>query len=351
MENPYQAYVVTGAAGFLGSQMVWHLLKKGKGVIATDIKEPWWLEQYNQKYQGALKFETADLMDKTSLERVLKNTRYLFHFAAIFNHSADPELLMKVNATGTENVFTIALQNGMERVIHMGSMSVYGHDQVAEEGAKYAITEQKKPNPADPYARSKQAGREIAASFNGRSGLEVAIVDPAGIFGPHSQYGNVEIIDILLKGAMLLPDGGKHKASMIHSQDVIGICDYLMHYSALPKGNDAQAISYLASDTTPAAAKELLEMLWQEIPRELQRPTIKAVTQKIPLKKWLVKPIAKITKQHQMMYGFGDHSASPEKILSLGYELQFPETQQTIREVMNWHKEEGLLAKKMKKKQ
>ena len=101
--------------------------------------------------------------------------------------------------------------------------------------------------------------------FNGERGLEVAIVDPAGIFGPYSYYGNAELIDMLLKGAMLLPAGGKHRASMVHSQDVIGMCDYLMHYPELPKGKDPQAISYLAADTTPLSGRELLEMIWQEI--------------------------------------------------------------------------------------
>ncbi len=349
-ENPQKLYAVTGAAGFLGSQMTWHLLKEGKGVLATDIREPWWLAQYHQKYGGALRFESANLTDRTTLENTFKNIRYLFHFAALFNHSADPELLMKVNAKGTGNIMSAALFSGVERIIHIGSMSVYGHNQVAEEGSSYAITEEKKPDPADPYARSKQASREIAASFNGRQGLEVAIVDPAGIFGPYSYYGNAELIDMLLKGAMLLPDGGKHKASMVHSQDVIGICDYLMHHPALPKGTDAQKISYLASDTTPLSGRELLEMLWQEIPENLQKHALKAITRHLPLKRWFVNPIAKISKQYQMMYGFGDHSASPEKILTLGYELRYPKTEQTVKDVMNWHKEEGLIAKRVKKK-
>lgn len=343
--DTYKAYVVTGAAGFLGSQMVWHLLREGKGVVVTDIKEPWWLESYQQRYSRALEFIPADLTDKKSLEKAVNGSRYLFHFGALFSHSAKPDLLMKINADGTENLFNAALTTSIERIIHIGSMSVYGHEHLAENGEKYAITEEKKPNPADPYARSKQKSREIAASFNGRGGLEVAIVDPAGIFGPYSFYGNAELIDMLLKGAMLLPDGGKHRASMVHSRDVIGICGYLMHYHELSSEQDPQKISYLASDTTPVTGKELLEMIWSEIPKELQKTTLKAITRKIPLKRWLVKPIARISRQYQMMYGFGDHSASPEKILSLGYELQFPETKQTITEVMDWHKKEGLMHK------
>lgn len=352
MKEYFSPSLVTGAAGFLGSQMVWHLLEKGEKVRATDVRSPAWLSEYLQRYgPEKLEFVEADLTDQNSLEKSLQGTRFIFHFAALFKHNAKPDLLMKVNAEGTENLFKAALKNSVtQRVIHVGSMSVYGHNQTAAAGEKYAITEQKKPDPADPYARSKQASREIAASYNGEKGLEVAIVDPAGIFGPYSYYGNAELIDMLLKGAMLLPDGGKHQASMVHSRDVVGICSYLMNYPELPKSKDAQEISYLASDTTPLSGKELLEMLWENLPPELQKPAMRSITQKVPLKRWMVKPIATVFKQHQMMYGFGDHSASPERIMNLGYEHLFPKTEQTVKDVMEWHKEEGLIAQRMKKK-
>lgn len=343
-----KAYAVTGAAGFLGSQMAQYLLKEGKGVIATDIQKPKWLTSCQLKYGEALKFILADLTDQKSLENMLREAKhppYLFHFGALFNHSADPDLLIKVNVDGTSNMLAAAVRNGVERIIHVGSMSVYGHDQVAEPRQEYAITEKKKPVPADPYAKSKQFSREVAAAYNGAQGMRVAIVDPAGIFGPGSFYGNAELIDMLLKGAMLLPEGGKHKASMVHSTDVIRMSDFLMHYHTLPSGDDPQDISYLAADTTPLTGKELMEMIWQEIPEELQKPVMKVITQKIPLRKWFVKPVAKLSKQYQMMYGFGDHTASPEKIMSLGFEHQYPTTQETVKDVMDWHKREGLIAK------
>ncbi|MDP3734679.1 MAG: NAD(P)-dependent oxidoreductase [Nanoarchaeota archaeon] len=346
-QNTYNAYAVTGAAGFLGSQMVSYLLNEGKEVIATDIKKPEWLETYQHRYSDALKFMKADLTDQESLEKALRGAKFLFHFGALFNHSADPHLLTKINIDGTSNVLAAAVRCDLERIIHIGSMSVYGHEQIAVAGEKYAITERKIPAPADPYATSKQASREIAAAYNNMNKMEVAIVDPAGIFGPGSFYGNAELIAMLLKGAMLLPDGGKHKASMIHSTDVIRMCDYVMHLptAKLSSEKDAQEISYLAADTTPATGKELLEMIWNEIPEEFQKQTLKAITQKIPLQKWFVKPVAKLSKQYQMMYGFGDHSASPEKIMNLGFKHQFPFTQQTVQDVMNWHKQKGFIAK------
>ncbi len=356
---PTPEHLVTGAAGFLGTQMTQYLLEQGKSVRATDMQEPKWLDVVKSRYgEKNFQFVKADLTDESSLDRAVEGIYYVDHFAALFRHDAKENLLMKINAEGTENLLAACVRQGIKAFVHVGSMSVYGHKQIAEGESNYAIDEQKKPDPADPYARSKQASREIAADFNGAKNMSVVIVDPAGIFGPGSFYGNAELIDMLLKGAMLLPDGGKHRASMIHSSDVIGICDFLMEkmklddYSKIKdaKSKDPQDISYLASDTTPLTGKELLEMIWQEIPEELQKPTLKSITQRIPLQKWFVKPIANISKQYQMMYGFGDHSASPEKILNLGYKLQFPETEQTVKDVMNWHKKEGLIAERIKKK-
>ncbi|MDP3698213.1 MAG: NAD(P)-dependent oxidoreductase [Nanoarchaeota archaeon] len=353
-------YLVTGAAGFLGTQMVQYLLEQGKSVRATDIQEPKWLDAVKHRYsEHDFQFVKADLTDESSLDHAVKGIDYVQHFGALFRHDAKENLLMKINAEGTTNLFAACIRHDVRAFLHVGSMSVYGHEQFAEKGEQFAITEQKRPNPSDPYARSKQESREIAAFCNGANNMTVNIVDPAGIFGPGSFYGNAELIDMLLKGAMLLPDGGKHKASMVHSRDVVGICYFLMENmksenylekNEKARSKDPQDISYLASDTTPLTGKELLEMIWQEIPEELQKPTLKTITQRIPLPRWLVNPIAKLTKQHQMMYGFGDHTASPEKIISLGYQLQFPKTEQTVKEVMNWHKEEGLIAKRMKKK-
>jgi len=352
-------YLVTGAAGFLGTQMAQYLLEQGKRVRATDILEPRWVDAVKHRFsENDFQFIKADLTNEESLDAAVNGVDYVQHFAALFRHDAKENLLMEINARGTENLLAACVRHDIKAFVHIGSMSVYGHEQSAEEGELFAITEQKQPNPADPYARSKQESREIAAYFNNANNMLVAIVDPAGIFGPGSFYGNAELIDMLLKGAMLLPDGGKHKASMVHSRDVIGICDFLMENmksenylekNEKARSKDPQDISYLASDTTPLTGKELLEMIWQEIPEELQKPTLKSITQKIPLQKWLVQPIAKISKQHQMMYGFGDHSASPEKILNLGYELEFPQTEQTVKDVMDWHKKEGLIAKRMKK--
>ncbi|HLC97861.1 MAG TPA: NAD(P)-dependent oxidoreductase [Candidatus Nanoarchaeia archaeon] len=368
-------YVVTGAAGFIGSQMVQHLLSHKKRVRATDLREPSWLKAHQKEREsGQLEFVAADLTDAPSLEKVVRGTKYLHHIGALFHHAASYDDLMRVNADGTKNICTAALRNDLERIVHVGSMTIYGHNQVPEKGAKYAITEQKKPDPADHYAFSKQRSREIAANFNGWQGLQVCIVDPAGVFGPQSTYGNVSIIKMLLDGMMLLPDGGKHQASMVHSYDVVRLCDFLMQTNITHDSNEPQVLSYLASDYTPVTGRELMDGIWKKIPKELQHNFARKITEHVPVREWWLLPVAhladtvakiynatlrKAVKGHiwhpeldprAIKYGFGDHSASPEKAKNAGFRHCYPETWQTINEVMDWHTYHGLIKERLEKK-
>ncbi len=365
-----ELYVVTGAAGFLGSQMVWRLLDQGKDVRATDIRTPSWLEERSSEQEaGQLEFIRADLTDYYSLLPALDDATFAFHFGALFDHGADEDLLMRINAGGTENLFRAAVASGLERVVHIGSVSVYGHDQQPGPGERFAIHEGKQPAPADPYARSKQASREIAAQFNGD--LDVFIVDPAGIFGPYSSYGNVSIIRMAMKGMFMLPDG-KHPASMVHSEDVVRLCDHLIHSPIRPEGNDPQELSYLSTDLTPLNARELMELVWDALPETARKEKLRTMTSKVSVKKGMLKTLAQVVdfgtraynatlgnslevilgiyakaeselNPHMAMYSFGDHSCDPAKMLSTGFEPRFPRTEDTIRDVVGWHKRHGLL--------
>ncbi|MDP3640063.1 MAG: NAD(P)-dependent oxidoreductase [Nanoarchaeota archaeon] len=305
LKTDYQSpeYVVTGAAGFIGSQMVQHLLTHKKRVRATDLREPSWLKAHQKEREsGQLEFVAADLTDAPSLEKVVRGTKYLYHIGALFHHAASYDDLMRVNADGTKNICTVALRNDLERIVHVGSMTIYGHNQVREEGAKYAITEQKKPDPTDPYAKSKQESRVKAAGYNGLNNLKVFIVDPAGVFGPHSKYGNVSVIKMLLDGMMLLPDGGKHRASMVHSYDVVRLCDFLMHADITHDSNDPQVLSYLASDYTPVTGKELMDLIWDKIPGELQQKFRRKITEHLPVRDWWLLPVAHLADIVARMY-------------------------------------------------
>ena len=364
-------YVVTGAAGFMGSQMVWHLLSQGRKVRANDIRSPSWLKDYSPELaSGRLEFMLGNLTDYYSLLPVVKGAQFAYHYGALFNHAAHEDDLMRINAQGTENFFKAAVSAGLERIVHIGSVSVYGHGQLPGPGEQYAIHEGKTPNPADPYARSKQASREIAASFNGD--LDVFIVDPAGVFGPYSSYGNVGVIKMALTGMLLLPNGGAYPGSMVHSGDVVRLSDHLMHSAIRPQGN-AQELSYISTDLTPVTALELMELIWEELPKDLRKDALKEFSRKIPITESLVIPLAqaadlatrayngtiaaamqelfrKGTKlvsdmdPRALKYGFGDHSCSPEKMLSTGFQPGFPTTKETIHDVMGWHLREGMLS-------
>jgi len=356
--------------------MARHLLDQGKRIRVTDIREPAWLGDYEKhRNEAQLSYIPGNLTDKDSLRYSVHGVKKAFHFGGLFNHAASYDALMKVNADGTENFFGAAKDAGIERIVHIGSLTAYGVHHRPENGEKYAVNETKETRPADPYGKSKQASREIAASYNGD--LEVLIVDPAGVWGPHSVYGNVDLIKMLISGAMLMPDGGHHKSSHVHSHDVIRLCDHLMDSEITHEGTEPGPLSYLATDTTPATGEYLMELIWDKIPPPGRNYMIKDITKAIsPLivKKELIIPVAHVVNYlarafnatigslcnwkvqpslnpYTARYGFSELSCDPTKMLSTGFELKYPETWQTIGDVLEWHCRDGLLKKMCKRYQ
>ena len=347
-------YLVTGAAGFIGSKTVDLLLLEGNKVIATDISDKLPAKSlYEQALSiGRINYVQADITENGSLCPILGEVTDLIHVAALFNHRASQNDLMNVNATGTKYLFEAARDHDVERVVHIGSSSIYGHHQhpIAKMGHLYAFDERTIPDPCDAYARSKNEGRQIAASFNTKDGMSVSIVDPTGVFGPGNIYGNIEVIKGALSGAFVLPHRGIKKSSNIHVDDVAGFSNYLLKEGIRKEGNNAQELSYLVATPDALTAFDLMEIVWNEIPANKRKNFARKVTSKIPLGDWalslcsFVDKIIKLPIPPTMMaYGFSEQSADPTKMLTTGYELKFPTVPQIIGDTMQWHKRKGLL--------
>jgi nucleoside-diphosphate-sugar epimerase len=196
--------LVTGGAGFIGSNLTEGLLKKGHRVRVLDNFSSGKKENliFNERY-STLEIIEGDIRDLTLCQRSLKDIEYVFHQAAlpsVQRSVEDPLNSNSVNVEGTLNILISARGAGVKKVIYASSSSIYGDTPILPK------KEDMPPNPLSPYALQKYVGEKYCSLFFQLYGLETISLRYFNIFGPKqdptSIYSAVipRFIDALVKG-------------------------------------------------------------------------------------------------------------------------------------------------------
>lgn len=195
-------YLVTGAAGFIGSALVRALLERGERVRALDNFKTGKRENLDGLYE-AVEFHEADLNDYERLLEICRGVDCIFHEAAIPSvpkSIADPLTSHRANVDGTLSLLLAAREAEVGRVIYAASSSAYGNTPTLPK------REDMKPNPISPYAVQKLCGELYASAFHRVYGLETTALRYFNVFGPRqdatSQYSGVlsKFITCMLDG-------------------------------------------------------------------------------------------------------------------------------------------------------
>lgn len=171
--------LVTGASGFIGSNLARELLRQGYEVKAL-------LRQgCDARNLEGLPLERAygDLRDPESLERALEGCEVLFHVAACYAFwTPQAKTMYDINVKGTENMLSAALKKGVKRVVYTSTCSTIG---ISKNGTP--SSEKTKLNPSDlvgHYKKSKYLAEEAAWKVY-RQGLPLVVVNPTTPIGSH----------------------------------------------------------------------------------------------------------------------------------------------------------------------
>ena len=173
--------LVTGAAGFVGRNLVDALVARGCKVKALDRVAV-------ERHDPAVTPIVADVTHRPDLDRAMQGVDCVFHTAARillceFAPREVAESIHAVNIVGTRNVVESAIDAGVKRLVHTSSASVvYGPGTAGgDESLPYSPHE-------DLYTTSKVASERIVLAANGRGSLLTAALRPGGIYGPGERH-------------------------------------------------------------------------------------------------------------------------------------------------------------------
>ncbi len=192
--------LVTGGAGFIGSNVVDAYIEEGHEVVVVDNLYSGKRENLNPE----AKFYLMDIRSE-ELHKMLEYERpdVINHHAAQISVPAsveDPLFDASVNVSGFINLLEGAKDVGTKRIIFISSGgAIYG------EAEEYPTSEEYPPQPLSPYAIAKAVSEDYLAFYNHQYGLEYVVLRYANIYGPrqipHGEAGVVAIfMDRLLKG-------------------------------------------------------------------------------------------------------------------------------------------------------
>jgi len=169
--------LVTGGAGFIGSNLVDKLINEGHKVFVIDNLSTGKKENLNKK---AI-FYKADICDLNKILPLFKGIDYVFHLAAnprVMFSVENPIESHKVNVNGTLNVLYASYKNKVKRLIFASSAAVYGDIK------KLPLKENMTPKPISPYGLHKLIGEFYCKLFSNLYNLETVCLRYFNVYGP-----------------------------------------------------------------------------------------------------------------------------------------------------------------------
>lgn len=174
-------YIITGGAGFIGSNIARELVKRGETVKVIDNLSTGHSENL-EDIKNQIEFVKGDITDLDLLQKEFVGFDYVLHQAALCSvprSVKDPIASNQNNVDGTLNVLVAARDNGIKRVVFASSSSVYGDAE-----ADYKI-ETIPADPLSPYALTKLSGEIYAKLFYDLYKLETVCLRYFNVFGPY----------------------------------------------------------------------------------------------------------------------------------------------------------------------
>jgi nucleoside-diphosphate-sugar epimerase len=182
---------VTGAKGFIGAATCQRLEADGHQVVSIDLPD-------------------VDVTDLAALERAFTGCDLVVHTVALLPDRGGMADHVRVNVGGTRNVMDAAERTGVERVLHVSSVAVWGYE------FGHDLEEDAPPRPCgNPYIDTKGTSELLARSRG------ATVVRPGDVYGPRSEPWAVRPVNALKSGMFVLPGAGDGLITPVYIDDLV----------------------------------------------------------------------------------------------------------------------------------
>jgi len=229
--------LITGGAGFIGSQLGYKLYKKNHEIILLDNMS--FGHEDNLIIDGKKfgHFILDDIRNKKMIDHC-KNVDYIFHFAGIAplpNCQENPYEAVDVNVAGTANVLEAARINGVKRVIFASTSAIYENNKATPFKESDDVT------PDLIYATTKLQCEKLCNSLSSVYGMEIVMLRFFNVYGPHQDFKRKQppLTGYLMKefisgGVPVLHSDGHQRRDYVYIDDLTEMCEVVMNHKNAP---------------------------------------------------------------------------------------------------------------------
>ena len=217
--------VVTGGAGFIGSNLVDQLVRKGHKIVVLDNFSTGRRSNLAQHKKNNVKIVKTDISKDQKLDKYFKDASYVFHLAGladIIPSITNPNDYFQANVKGTLNVLEAAKKIRIKKLIYAASASCYGIPK------KFPTNENSKVDPQYPYALSKYLGEQLVIHWAKVYKMPNLSLRFFNAYGPRSRtsgaYGavfGVFLAQKLAKKPLTVVGDGRQTRDFVHVKDLV----------------------------------------------------------------------------------------------------------------------------------
>lgn len=258
--------LVTGGAGFIGSNFVHYILRKYPTYEVVNFDALTYAGNLDNlrewENDPRYKFVGGDLRDKDLVERVVATEKpdVIVHFAAethVDRSITGPDPFIETNVTGTHNLLGAALRNGKIRFHHISTDEVFGSLGPDDPG----FNEKTPYDPQSPYSASKAASDHLVRAYANTYGLPITISNCSNNYGPYhfpEKLFPLFITNLLENKKVPLYGDGLNVRDWLYVEDHCSAVDLIIHQGKI---GETYCIGGNAEKTNKEVTYKILELM------------------------------------------------------------------------------------------